>query len=61
MTAPGILVTAFPVPGNNFRCLDGKVRGVTQVDTHEGVITVTYIDGHDEQYAPEHVQEVTTK
>lgn len=60
MSAPGLTVTAFPVAGSNFRALDGKVRGVTQVDVRNDVISVTYIDGHDEDYPPEHVQEVRT-
>lgn len=53
-------MTAFPVPGSNFRCQDGKVRGVTAVDVHNDVIKVTCIDGHDEEYPPQHVQEVRT-
>jgi hypothetical protein len=62
MTAPGVTVTAFPVEGDNFRCKDGKVRGVQSVIVaHSGVIDVIYIDGTEETYPPEHVQEVTVK
>lgn len=57
-------ITAFPVPGFNFKDAYGVVRGVTEVIVEPaavgslgdvnpgGAITVRYLEGDDETYGP---------
>lgn len=64
MTGPtaGLVVTAFPMKGHNFRCQDGRVRGVVNTTVDQfGTVTVDYLDDTQENYDGSNVQEVTTK
>jgi hypothetical protein len=64
MTGPtaGFVVTPFPVEGRNFRCKDGKVRGVIATMAElDGTVTVDYLDDTQESYPGSNVQEVQTK
>jgi hypothetical protein len=64
MTGPtaGLVVTPFPMEGHNFRCQDGRVRGVTATMAEaNGRVTVDYLDDTQEVYDGSNVQEVTTK